>query len=133
MTQVLIRTLTGFVTFIVLDGLWLGVMMKAFYRTALAPIARMTDGGLAPIWSVAWVIYVLLGAGVAVFVVPRATNTASAALLGAVLGVVVYGVYDLTNYSTLAQWPLAVTVVDIAWGTVATALASAIVFILVGR
>ena len=37
---------------------------------------------------------------------------------------VVYGVYDLTNYSTLRQWPFALTLVDVAWGAVASAAAS---------
>ena len=123
----------GFLAFVVLDGLWLGVVMKQFYRTQLAPIARMADGGLAPLWSVAWLIYVLLGAGVGVFVVPRASGVGHAAVLGAGLGAVVYGVYDLTNYSTLAAWPLAVTIADIAWGITATALASAAVYAVVAR
>ncbi len=127
------NTLIGFVTFIVLDGLWLGLIMKEFYRNQLAPIARMADGGMAPVWSVVWMIYLLLGLGVGVLVVPRAHSIGSAAALGAVLGLVVYGVYDLTNYSTLAAWPAAVTIADIAWGTFATAAASAFVFALVGR
>ena len=58
----------GFFAFIVLDGLWLGVVMKNFYREQLAPIARMANGVMAPIWSVAALVYVLMGFGVAVFV-----------------------------------------------------------------
>ena len=133
MGDMLKASAAGFIAFVVLDGLWLGVVMKDFYRTQLAPIARMADGGLAPVWSVAWVIYVLLGAGVGIFVIPRATSVSSAALLGALLGLVIYGVYDLTNYSTLAQWPAAVTIADIAWGMCATAAASAAVYAIAGR
>ena len=59
---------------------------------------------------------------------PRATDLGSAALAGAGLGLVVYGVYDLTNLSTLAAWPVAVTVADIVWGIVATAAVSAAVY-----
>jgi uncharacterized membrane protein len=40
---------------------------------------------------------------------------------------VVYGVYDFTNYSTLRQWPFALTLADVAWGTAATAAAAAVV------
>jgi uncharacterized membrane protein len=45
------------VVLVVLDGLWLGLVMKDFYRRSLAPIARMADGGLDPIcrsprWSI---------------------------------------------------------------------------------
>jgi uncharacterized membrane protein len=114
--------------FVVLDGLWLGLVMKDFYRTQLMPIGRMSDGGFAPLWLPAIAVYVLLGIGIAVFVVPRASGVLGAAGLGALFGLVVYGVYDLTNYATLAQWPAIVTVADIAWGTFACATVAAIVF-----
>lgn len=107
--------------FIVLDGLWLGVVMKDFYLRHLAPIGRITDGGFAPIWAAAVPVYVLLGVGVALLAVPRATSLGTAAAFGALFGLIVYGVYDLTNYSTLAQWPAVVTLADIVWGTIACA------------
>ena len=40
-----------------------------------------------------------------------------AAAFGALFGLVVYGVYDFTNYSTLRQWPLVLALADTAWGT----------------
>jgi uncharacterized membrane protein len=116
-----------------LDGLWLGVLMNTFYRQQLAPIVRLADGGgMAPNWPAAFVVYVLLGTGIAVFVIPRAATVSSAAVYGALLGLVVYGVYDFTNYSTLRQWPFALTLVDMMWGTVASA-ASAVAVRLVVR
>lgn len=118
-------TAFGAVAFMVLDGLWLGVLMKAFYREQLAPIVRLADGGgIAPHWPAAIVVYVLLGAGIALFVMPRASTVASAAGYGALFGLVVYGVYDFTNYATLRQWPFVVTLADVAWGTMASAVAA---------
>lgn len=125
MTTTAVQALIGMLGFMVLDGLWLGLIMKAFYRDQLRPIARMSEGGMAPNWPAALVVYVLLGLGIAVFAMPRATNLASAAVFGAVLGLVVYGVYDFTNFATLRQWPLAIVVVDVAWGTVACAACTA--------
>ena len=113
------------VAFMVLDALWLGVLMKNFYRAQLAPIVRLADGGIAPNWSAALVVYALLGTGIAIFVVPHAATVMSAAALGALIGLVVYGVYDITNYSTLRQWPFVLTLADTAWGVVATAAAAA--------
>jgi uncharacterized membrane protein len=124
---------TALLAFAVLDGLWLGVIMKTFYRDQLAPVARMADGSLAPIWPTAILVYVLLAGGVAALVVPRAASAGSAALFGALFGLVVYGVYDLTNYSTLAGWPGLVTIVDIAWGTSACALVAVVVWVVAGR
>lgn len=39
---------------------------------------------------------------------------------GALLGLVAYGTYDFTNLSTLRNWPLALSLIDVAWGTVLT-------------
>src|SRR5579863_6588509 len=67
----------GLLTSIVLDGLWLGVVMKTFYRDGLAPVARLApDGSLAPVWAAALPVYFLLVAGNAVFVLPRAGASA---------------------------------------------------------
>jgi uncharacterized membrane protein len=83
---------------------------------------------LAPIWPAAALVYVLLALGVVAFVLPRAAGLVSAgAMWGALLGLVIYGLYNLTNYSTLARWPLAMTIVDIAWGAFACAAAAAAV------
>ena len=114
----------GAVAFMVLDGIWLGLLMKNFYRDQMAPIARLADGGFAPNWPAAFVVYILLGAGIALFVIPQASTVSSAAGYGALLGLVVYGVYDFTNYSTLRQWPFVLTLADTAWGALASAAAA---------
>jgi len=119
----------GAFAFMVLDGIWLGLLMKNFYRGHLAPIARLADGGIAPNWPAAFVVYILLGAGIALFVIPRALTISSAAAFGALFGLVVYGVYDFTNYATLRQWPFVLTLVDVAWGAMASALAAMLVWI----
>jgi len=114
----------GAVAFLALDGVWLGLLMKNFYREQLAPIVRLADGRIAPNWPAAFAVYILLGAGMALFVIPRAATVSSAAALGALFGLVVYGVYDFTNYSTLRQWPLVLTLADTAWGALASAAAA---------
>ena len=48
----------------------------------------------------------------------RARSPLDALALGAVLGLVIYGVYDFTNYATLRDWPLTLVFVDVAWGAV---------------
>jgi uncharacterized membrane protein len=114
----------GAVAFMVLDGVWLGLLMKTFYRDQLAPIVRLADGGIAPNWPAAFVVYALLGTGITLFVIPRASTVPLAAAYGTLFGLVVYGVYDFTNYSTLRQWPLVLTLADTAWGTLASAAAA---------
>lgn len=118
----------GALAFMVLDGVWLGVLMKPFYLAQLAPIGRIANGGFAPNWSAALVVYLALGAGIAVFAVPRAERLSSAASYGALFGLITYAVYDFTNYSTLKDWPFALVLVDVAWGAVASAAAAVVVW-----
>jgi uncharacterized membrane protein len=112
------------VAFVVLDGLWLGVIAADFYRRSLAPIARMADGRLAPIWPIAALIYPVMALGVSIFVLARAASPREALQLGAALGAITFAVYDLTNHSTLRDWRAAMTVVDIGWGAFLFATAS---------
>ena len=48
------------------------------------------------------------------------------------VGVIGFGVYDLTNYATINNWPLALTVVDMAWGAFVCAAVASVMYV-VGR
>lgn len=103
---------------VILDGLWLGLVMKDFYRRSLAPIARMADGGLDPIWPIAALVYPVIALGLTVFVLSRVRVPMEALLMGALFGAITYAVYDLTNHATLREWTTTMTIVDICWGAV---------------
>lgn len=109
---------------LVLDGVWLGLVMKDFYRRNLAHIARMADGALDPIWPIAVLVYPVLAAGLAVLVLPRARSPLEALALGAFFGAVSYAVYDLTNHATLRDWRATMTLVDIGWGAFSCGVAA---------
>jgi uncharacterized membrane protein len=108
-------------TLVILDGLWLGLLMKDFYRRNLAPIARMNGGDLDPIWPAAALVYPVIALGITVFVLERARSPLEALAYGALFGAVTYAVYDLTNHATLRGWTTTMTVVDIVWGTLSCA------------
>jgi uncharacterized membrane protein len=108
----------------VLDGLWLGFVMREFYRESLAPIARMRDGGLDPIWPIAILVYPVIALGLTIFVLGRATTPSEALMLGALFGMTTFAVYDLTNHATLRDWRPVMTVVDILWGGFSCGIAS---------
>jgi uncharacterized membrane protein len=120
--KMLIVYVVSLVVFVGVDFLWLGRMGDAFYRPAMGGMAL--DGfRLAP----AVVFYLLYALGMVFFAVSPALLAQSwtAALLsGLAFGLVGYGVYDLTNQATLKSWPLALTLVDMAWGSFATGVAS---------
>jgi uncharacterized membrane protein len=95
--------------FMGVDLVWLGLVMPKVYSSALGPLARRTAAGtLDPYWPTAIVVYVLLVASLFVFVRPLVAGGSLpyAFAIGALLGVIIYGVYDFTNHATLAGWPL---------------------------
>lgn len=108
-------------TIIVLDLLWLGVIMKDFYR---AQIGHLMSGTV--VWGAAILFYLVYAAGVWFFAVASASSLVKALTLGALLGALAYATYDLTNQATLKDWPLVVTVADIAWGAFITGVAATV-------
>ncbi|OOL36088.1 DUF2177 family protein [Pseudomonas sp. FSL W5-0299] len=104
--------------FLVLDGLWLGVLMAPTYRALLGPL--MLD---QPLLAPAAVFYLLYVLGCVVFVVLPAKTWRRASVLGALLGLVAYGTYDLSNWATLNGWSAQLALTDMAWGTLATCIA----------
>lgn len=113
--------------FLLLDALWLGTMASRLYRPQLGEL--MMDGfRFAP----AAIFYLLYVAGIVFFAVQPAWQSGrwtTALLYGALVGLLGYGTYNLTNLATLKGWSLTVTVADMAWGTLATALAATIGFL----
>jgi uncharacterized membrane protein len=106
--------------FLVLDLLWLGVIMKGFYIQELGALARKDGTHFSPRWGAAILVYLLIPLGVVLFVRPAVGNSSSlwtAFVWGAVFGLVLYGVYDLTNRAILEKWSLRMTVADILWGS----------------
>ena len=119
--ELLVAYGVALVIFLVLDAIWLTSMLERLYRPALGHL-------LAPQVSLppAILFYLLYVAGIVGFAVAPALEAHGAriALLhGAALGLLAYATYDLTNQATLPGWPWAVTLADLAWGTVATGLA----------
>ena len=108
--------------FLVLDGLWLGVLMSSTYKELLGSLMLAQ-----PKWGPAIVFYLMYVLGVVFFVVLPALARASArraALAGALFGLVAYGTYDMTNWATLQGWSAQLALMDMAWGTLLTCLAS---------
>jgi uncharacterized membrane protein len=118
--RMLIVYVVTLVVFAGVDFVWLGVMGNEFYRPAMGDMAAP---GFRAAPAVAF--YLLYAVGVVVFAVRPADNLAAAAGYGALFGLVGYGVYDLTNQATLKTWPLALTLVDMGWGTLLTGVAAA--------
>jgi uncharacterized membrane protein len=107
--------------FLVLDAIWLGLIAQPFYQAQIGFLLAKN-----PNWAAAGVFYLLYVAGLVTLVVEPALRAGTppgwAALRGAFFGLVAYATYDLTNLATLDRWPLLLTVVDLAWGSLLGAL-----------
>jgi uncharacterized membrane protein len=131
MLQWIVGYAAALLSFVIVDFVWLSLMVPRFYRVEMGDIA-LSGVNLAP----AVVFYAVYPAGVLIFAAMPAvrSESASAALIyGALLGFFAYATYDLTNYATLRNWTLALTVVDIAWGTLLTAVGSIAAYLAVVR
>lgn len=111
------------VVFLVLDAIWLTLMADRLYRPAIGHL-MLERFALAP----AAAFYAIYLAGVVVFAVSPALGSGrwlTALGLGALLGLMAYATYDLTNQATLKDWSWTVTIADLCWGTFVTAVAAA--------
>lgn len=117
--------------FLILDGLWLGVIAKSFYAKQIGFLFK-TDIN----WVAALVFYLLFIVTLILFVINPAIEKNSlthAILFGALFGFITYATYDLTNLATLKDWPLTVTIVDLIWGSFVTAAVSTTTFLIFTR
>ena len=112
--------LAGLIVFVALDAIWL-VLMGPSYRAVMGDMLAAAVR-IGP----AVAFYLLDTLGVMIFVARPGTRLGAAwvAAHGALFGLFTYATYDLTNYATLKNWDLALTIEDVAWGMVISAIVS---------
>jgi uncharacterized membrane protein len=113
------------VLMVIIDFVWLSIMGPKFYKAHLHHLFAENIGYFS-----AFMVYFLFTFGLSWLVIIPALNQnispLNVAFSGFIFGLVVYGVYDLTNQATLKNWPVLVTVIDALWGGI---LSSAISYI----
>jgi uncharacterized membrane protein len=121
--------------FLVVDLTYLGLIMTGFYKSELGPLARRVGDSLTPVYWAAAAVYLLIPLGIVLFALPRVSSQnvlLSGLFWGFLYGVTLYGVYDMTNYSLIKDWPLRMSFADIAWGGVLCALMTYVAALLDG-
>lgn len=117
----------GFFVFLLIDLIWLGFVARKLYQKYLGYI--MADKVR---WGSAIIFYIIFLAGLTYFALIPSNSWDMALLNGSLFGFIAYATYDLTNLSTLKDWPLKITIIDLIWGTSLGALVSTITFLIVG-
>ena len=105
---------------LVLDLLWLAVVARPLYESALASLERPTV-----FWPAAGLFYALYVGAIVIHAELPTGSAGAAARRGAGLGLVAYGTYELTNWAVLRDWPALLVLPDMAWGVALTAAAAA--------
>ena len=122
MKTMLVAWLVIFFVFIVIDSVWLGLIAKSFYQRELGHL--MLDQPKFQIAALFYLVYAVAILVLAALPAARDDSLGLAFVLGGVLGIAAYGTYDITNLSTLKDWPLKMSLADMAWGTVLTAISA---------
>ncbi len=107
---------------LLLDFVWIGLFAQEFYQQEIGFLLANSVN-----WTAALLFYVFYIIALIIFVLEpalKANSMKKALLLGALLGFTAYMTYDLTSLATTRDWSLAVTIVDIAWGTVMATIVS---------
>jgi uncharacterized membrane protein len=114
--------------FCAIDFLWVGIVAKQWYNKELGHL--LVDSiRFAPVIG----FYALYAAAILIFAVYPSLKLDSwqyALFYGALLGLVSYAAYDLTNLATIKNWPTLLALSDMLWGTFVTAATSVILFVL---
>lgn len=131
MQTALIAYISAALVFFGLDFVWLSRVAIGFYRSQIGETLRdrpnMLAAGLFYLFYIAGIVYFAVLPGL------QKDSLAVACLNGALLGLIAYGTYDMTNLATLKNWSLSVSIVDMLWGTVLTALSASAAYWVVTR
>ena len=117
-------------SFGVLDALWLSWAGPNLYRPALGEVLavefRMGPALLFYACYISAMVWFAVRPGLA-------QGVPHAVLNGALLGAIAYATYDLTNLATVKDWPILITVIDLAWGSAVSGVTALLSFLIIRR
>lgn len=121
--------IVALVVFSLIDAVWLGFVSRGLYQQQIGYLLSPK-----PNWLAAILFYLVFIAGLVFFVINPALAKSSilwALGAGAAFGFICYATYDLTNLATVKDWPVLITVIDLAWGSfICAAVSSSTYYIL---
>lgn len=112
-----------FLVMLAIDMLWLGVIAKPLYQQGIGHLMAAKPNLVA-----AGLFYVIFPIGLMFFAVtPYGVfpDWSRVLISAAVFGFFAYATYDLTNLAIMKNWPLSLSLIDVAWGTFASTVSAA--------
>jgi len=123
--------LSFFIALITIDLIWLLGIAKNLYRNEMGDLMASEPKLLAGL-----AFYLLYALGVCIFVIVPALSKQSwlyALQYGALFGFFCYMTYDLTNLAVIRNFPTQLAFIDMAWGSVVTALCAGFAYWVANR
>ncbi len=117
--------------FFIFDMIWLGVVAKGLYQREIGYLMKDNVN-----WTAAIIFYLLFIIGLVFFVIMPSVEKNSlmyAIVVGAFFGFITYATYDLTNLAITKDWPLLITIVDLAWGSVLGASVAGVTYLIYSK
>ena len=122
-----IQIIISAILFFLIDLLWVAYLAKDAYKAQIQLIQgtpMKINSTLLPL------VYLLIGMGIVYLVQPRLVGIErnsldyfyNSMIWGGLLGLITYGVFDLTNYSIFKDWDPVLGLKDTLWGTFLTGL-----------
>lgn len=99
---------TSAIVMLMLDGIYLSSFKNVFNNV----FKNIQGSGINIKYSGVILCYLLLVFGINYFIISKRESLINAFLLG----FVIYGVYETTNYATLDKWPIFMIILDSLWG-----------------
>lgn len=111
-----------FLTMVVIDMIWLRVIAVQWYADAMGPLLSDSPNLIAAV-----AFYLLFPLGLMIFAVApgESSSVLKVAVMGGLFGFFAYATYDLTALAVIKNWPLGLTFVDMAWGTMVSGVSAA--------
>lgn len=116
--------------FACIDFVWLASTSETLYKPVLKDI--LLDGFRPAPAIVFYLLYIIGLVWFAVRPALLAGRLDYAIGNGALFGCVAYGTYDLTNQATLKAWSTTLTVADMVWGSILSAVAATLATAILG-
>ena len=116
----MIQYLLTAIIFVVLDGLYLNLIKDYFNNQ----IKAIQGSDIKADFIAVGITYVFLIFGINYFIIKNNRSVKDAALLG----LVIYAVYEFTNLSLFKNWTYLTAFIDSVWGAVLFGLTTGIVY-----
>ena len=123
MTRYLAAYASTLFVMLVVDLVWLGILARPLYQRGIGHL--MAEQASLPFAGLFYLMYTF--GIVYLAIAPNASVPGVKAVFfaGAAIGLFAYATYDLTNLAVLRGWPVWLAGVDMAWGTLITAVSAA--------